>query len=104
MLLLCAAGKSPTEIAEFLFCSRWSVYRIAEVYLERRLHFDELEEDGSLRAPVSSSARRTSILFGKLQTGAQHETSFIDHFSGNYRSVELRGRSAERQRSVVASV
>lgn len=27
VLLLCAAGKSPTEIADFLFCSRSSVYR-----------------------------------------------------------------------------
>lgn len=34
ILLLCAAGKSPTEIAEFLFCSRSSVYRAVEAYRE----------------------------------------------------------------------
>jgi len=28
ILLLCAAGRSPTEIAAFLLCSRSSVYRI----------------------------------------------------------------------------
>ena len=27
VLLLCAAGRTPTEIATFLFCSRTSVYR-----------------------------------------------------------------------------
>ena len=28
VLLLCAAGRTPTEIATVLFCSRTSVYRI----------------------------------------------------------------------------
>ena len=28
VLLLCAAGRTPTEISAFLFCSRSSVYRI----------------------------------------------------------------------------
>jgi len=32
ILLLCAAGKSPTEIADFLFCSRSSVYRSVKAY------------------------------------------------------------------------
>jgi transposase len=32
VLLLCAAGRTPTEIATFLFCSRSSVYRIVEAY------------------------------------------------------------------------
>ena len=27
VLLLCAAGRTPTEIAAYLFCSRSSVYR-----------------------------------------------------------------------------
>ena len=62
VLLLCAAGKSPTEIADFLYCSRSTVYRIAEAYRERRLHFDEFEEDGSLKAPV-----RTTVLLPWLR-------------------------------------
>jgi putative transposase len=32
VLLLCAAGRTPTEIAAFLFCSRTSVYRIVHAY------------------------------------------------------------------------
>jgi transposase len=32
ILLLCAAGRAPTEIASFLFCSRSSVYRTVETY------------------------------------------------------------------------
>ena len=32
VLLLCAAGRTPTEIATFLFCSRSSVYRIVNAY------------------------------------------------------------------------
>ena len=32
ILLLCAAGRTPTEIADFLFCSRSSVYRTVAAY------------------------------------------------------------------------
>ena len=32
VLLLCAAGRTPTEIAAFLFCSRTSVYRSVNAY------------------------------------------------------------------------
>src|SRR5262245_35572891 len=32
VLLLCAAGRTPTELAAFLFCSRTSVYRIVHAY------------------------------------------------------------------------
>jgi putative transposase len=32
VLLLCAAGRTPTEIAAFLFCSRSSIYRIVRAY------------------------------------------------------------------------
>src|SRR5712692_10113051 len=32
VLLLCAAGRTPTEIATCLFCSRTSVYRIVTAY------------------------------------------------------------------------
>jgi transposase len=37
---LCAAGRTPTEIATFLFCSRSSVYRIVNAY--RAYPFDTL--------------------------------------------------------------
>ncbi len=32
ILLLCAAGHTPTEMASFLLCSRSSVYRTVEAY------------------------------------------------------------------------
>ena len=32
ILLLCAVGRTPTEIAACLFCSRSSVYRIVRAY------------------------------------------------------------------------
>ena len=40
VLLLCAAGKRPTEIASFLFCSRSTVYRTVEAYRAGTLGFD----------------------------------------------------------------
>ena len=32
LLLLCAAGRTPSEVASVLFCSRSSVYRIIRAY------------------------------------------------------------------------
>jgi hypothetical protein len=37
VLLLCSAGRTPTEIATSLFCSRSSVYRIVTAYREHAL-------------------------------------------------------------------
>jgi transposase len=42
-LLLCAAQRTPTEIAAVLFCSRSSVYRVVRAY--RAGHWEELEEE-----------------------------------------------------------
>jgi transposase/IS1 family transposase len=56
VLLLCAAGRTPTEIAAFLFCSRSSVYRIVSAYRSQSLGFD-FAEDGTLLPPI-----RTSVL------------------------------------------
>jgi transposase len=51
VLLLCAAGRTPTEIAMVLFCSRSSVYRIVRLYHAKRLGFT-VDTDGQLAAPV----------------------------------------------------
>src|SRR5215471_19822595 len=40
LLLLCAAGRSPSEIATVLFCSRSSVYRVVKAYRAGTLSFD----------------------------------------------------------------
>jgi transposase len=56
VLLLCAAGRNPTDIAAFLFCSRSSIYRIVRLYRAQKLGFT-VDAEGQLRAPV-----RTTIL------------------------------------------
>jgi transposase len=56
VLLLCAAGRTPTEIAAVLFCSRSSVYRIVGAYRAGTLGWTA-DPDGMLAAPV-----RTAIL------------------------------------------
>jgi putative transposase len=56
VLLLCAAGRNPTDIAAFLFCSRSSIYRIVRLYRAQKLGFT-VDAEGQLMAPV-----RTTIL------------------------------------------
>ena len=56
VILLCATGRTPTEIAAVLFCSRSSVYRIVRLYHAAQLGFT-VDEDGLLAAPV-----RTTVL------------------------------------------
>ena len=60
VLLLCAAGRTPTEIATFLFCSRSSVYRIVNAYRAQRL--DELFDTPPAKpAWLSPSLRRSLV-------------------------------------------
>jgi putative transposase len=54
VLLLCAAGRNPTEIAAFLFCSRSSVYRIVRAYRAGSLGI-RIEPDGQLSIAVQST-------------------------------------------------
>src|SRR5215470_4567577 len=56
VLLLCAAGRTPTEIAAVLFCSRSSVYRIVRLYRAGALGFT-VDGEGPLAAPG-----RTTVL------------------------------------------
>jgi transposase len=61
VVLLCAAGKSPTEIAAFLFCSRTSVYRIVAAYRAGTLGFDFSGEDPVIGPPVRTRCLTPSI-------------------------------------------
>jgi transposase len=61
VLLLCAAGRHPTDIAAFLFCSRSSVSRIVRLYRARKLGFT-VDAEGPLMAPV-----RTTLLMPWIQ-------------------------------------
>ena len=54
ILLLCAAGRNPTAIAAFLFCSRSSVYRIVRAYRAGSLGI-RTEPDGQLSIAVQST-------------------------------------------------
>ncbi len=51
ILLLCAAGRNPTEIAAFLFCARSSVYRIVRAYRIGRLGI-RVDQEGRLSIAV----------------------------------------------------
>jgi Homeodomain-like domain len=61
VLLLCASGKTPTEISDCLYCSRSSVYRIVRTYRAGTLGFS-LEADGRLGPPI-----RTTVLLPWLR-------------------------------------
>jgi integrase len=56
LLLLCAAGHAPTEIAAVRFCSRSTVYRVVKAYRAGELEW-ALEEE----APGCPQARRTIL-------------------------------------------
>src|SRR5262249_62315686 len=58
LLLLCAAGRTPSEIAAVLFCSRSSVYRVVKAYRAGTLRFD---------APTAAEASRVRVLTPTLQ-------------------------------------
>jgi len=61
VLLLCAAGHHPTEIATFLFCSRSSVYRIVRAYRNGTLGLRH-DDQGHLLTPL-----RTTVLMPWLK-------------------------------------
>jgi transposase len=65
LLLLCAAGRTPTEIAAVLFCSRSSVYRVVKAYRAGQLEgmlADQGGESARIRGTVLSPALKRSLL------------------------------------------
>ena len=61
ILLVCAAGRNPTPIAEVLFCSRSSVYRTVRAYRAGTLGLEH-DDQGRLVPPV-----RTTVLLPTLR-------------------------------------
>jgi transposase len=61
ILLLCADGRNPTEIARVLFCSRSSVYRAVWAYRKGTLALEH-DDHGRLTLPV-----RTTVLVPPLR-------------------------------------
>src|SRR3989441_142969 len=60
VLLLCAAGRTPTEIATVLFCSRSSVYRIVNAYPAHFLD-DPFDNPTTKALWLSPSLRRSLV-------------------------------------------
>jgi putative transposase len=61
IVLLCAVGRNPTEMAAVLFCSRSSVYRAVRAYRAGTLGWEH-DEQGRLMPPV-----RTTVLLPTLR-------------------------------------
>jgi transposase len=61
IVLLCAAGRTPTDIAAVLFCSRSSVYRTMRAYRQGSLDWEH-DDQGWLMPPV-----RTTVLLPTLR-------------------------------------
>lgn len=79
LLLLCAAGRTPSEVASVLFCSRSSVYRIVRAYRAGTLRFDEATEHAtqqrrlrlltpSLKRSVHALLKTTPRAYGWCRT------------------------------------
>ena len=60
VLLLCTAGRTPIEIATYLFCSRSSVYRIVTAYQAHAL--DELFATTPARVSWLAPSLRRSLV------------------------------------------
>jgi transposase len=63
ILLLCAAQRTPTEIAAVLFCSRTTVYRVVAAY--RAGQWDGLGEEAATE--LAGSRRRVTVLSPALK-------------------------------------
>ncbi len=70
VLLLCAAGRTPSEIETFLFCSRSSIYRIVRAYHTQRLDALLAPPPSAKRAWLSLSLRRSLLAMLKKAPSA----------------------------------
>ncbi len=74
ILLLCAHGRTPSEIADFLFCSRSSVYRTVAAYRRGTLGSSQATEsagrDETRLRPYMSSLTRSLLSIIKRVPGA----------------------------------
>jgi transposase len=73
LLLLCTAGRTPSEIAAVLFCSRSSVYRVVKAYRAGTLTFDDStgsEVDQARVRSMTPSLKRSVLALLKTVPGA----------------------------------
>ena len=66
LLLLCAAGRTPSEIAAVLFCSRSSVYRVVKAYRAGTLTLDATTAAGRVRMLTPTLQRSLLALLGTV--------------------------------------
>jgi transposase len=62
IVLLCAVGRTPTEIAAALFCSRSSVYRTVRAYRRGTLDLGQVPAAPAPPAPVCRASVKRSVL------------------------------------------
>jgi transposase len=105
LLLLCAAGRTPSEVASVLFCSRSSVYRIVRAYQAGTLQFDEAHAHArrQRRLRLLTPSLKRSVL-ALLKTAPRVLGWCRTRWSCATLAVELQGRrgiavSAETLRS-----
>jgi transposase len=75
LLLLCAAGRTPSEVATVFFCSRSSVYRIVRAYRAGILRFDDATEH-------ATQQRRLRLLTPSLKRSVQALLKTAPHALG----------------------
>ena len=105
LLLLCAAGRTPSEVASVLFCSRSSVYRIVRAYQAGTRQFDEAHAHArrQRRLRLLTPSLKRSVL-ALLKTAPRVLGWCRTRWSCATLAVELQGRrgiavSAETLRS-----
>ena len=82
ILLLCAAQRSPTEIAAVLFCSRSTVYRVVKAYRAGQLaRLAEGEEAGQERSP-----KRLTVLSPALKRSGLSMLHSVPRLCGGCRT------------------
>ena len=102
ILRLCAEGRTPTEIAACLFCSRSNVYRIVRAYRTGRLGI-RVDQDGQLSVAV-----QTTVLMPWLtrSLGAIRKAASRYNLSQIYQDPEVTAaveqRAIEEQAQVAA--
>src|SRR4051812_24048476 len=95
LLLLCAAGRTPTEIAAALFCSRSSVYRTVHAYRRGTLALGSAPAAGAPPAPVRRASVKRSVL--ALLKRAPHAFGWCrTRWSCAARAAELQARRGVR--------
>src|SRR5262245_28324199 len=97
LLLLCAAGRTPSEIAAVLFCSRSSVYRVVRAYRAGTLTFEdaprEAAQQSRLRLLTPSLKRSVEAL---LKTAPRAYGWCRTRWSCATLAVEVQGRRGIR--------